>query len=130
MRQKGVVNMFAIILVIICIFFGAFGQISMKKGMTQLEKIDSISDLFQLSVIVDMLTNWYIIVGLLLYAIAAFLWLGALSSLDVSYMYPMLSVGYIITAILAFILFKEDVTLLRWVGIVLIVAGCFLVGRT
>lgn len=122
--------MFALILVIVCVIFGAFGQIAMKKGMTQLEKIDSISDLFSLSVISHMLRNGYVLGGLLLYAISAFLWLGALSTLDVSFMYPMLSLAYIITAILAFIFFKENITLLRWAGIIMIVAGCFLIGRT
>ena len=121
--------MFAAILLIICIFFGALGQIFMKNGMSHIGEINNIADLFNFSFILDMLQSWQVIIGLLLYAIAAFLWLGALSTLNVSFMYPLLSLGYIITAILAFAFLKEDITLLRWVGIIVIVIGCFLTVR-
>lgn len=122
--------MFALTLVFICIILAALGQISMKKGMTQIDKIDNLSDLIKPSTLFHMLTNIYVFIGLLLYAVSAFLWLGALSQLDVSLMYPLLSLGYVITAILAFIFLKENITLLRWLGIVLVVIGSFLVIRT
>ena len=122
--------LFPLILVLICIVFGAFGQIAMKNGMTQIGKIDSIVQLISPGMLSKMVTNGYVIGGLLLYFIAAFLWLGALSKLEVSFMYPLLSLGYVLTAILAFIIFRENVTLVRWAGIALIVGGCFLISRT
>jgi drug/metabolite transporter (DMT)-like permease len=53
-----------------------------------------------------------------------------MSSLEVSYMYPLLSLGYVVTAALAFIFIGENITLLRWAGIVLILSGCFLITRS
>ena len=123
-------EMFALTLVAICIIFGAFGQISMKNGMSQIEKIDGVSQFTNISTIFNIFFNLYVIVGLLLYMISAFLWLGALSSLNVSYIYPLLSLGYVITAIFATIFLHEHISLTRWGGIFTIVIGCVLILKT
>ena len=38
--------MFALTLVLACIFMGAFGQISLKKGMNEIGRINNLSELF------------------------------------------------------------------------------------
>jgi len=122
--------MFALGLVAICIIFGAVGQIMMKGGMTQVGEIGGVGKLLSPSTVFRIFTNPYVLGGLLLYAIAAFLWLGALSTLNVSFMYPLLSLGYVLAAIMGLMLLKEDITLLRWGGIIVVVIGCFMVLRT
>jgi drug/metabolite transporter (DMT)-like permease len=122
--------MFALILVLICVLAGAAGQIFWKTGMSGLDKINGVGDLLQLKTAWDIFTNKYIIIGVFLYGMSVFLWLGALSTLDVSFMYPLLSLGYVLTAIFAFIYIGENVTLVRWAGIVLVVAGCVLITRS
>jgi drug/metabolite transporter (DMT)-like permease len=129
-KKWEVINMFALYLVMICIICGAIGQILMKAGMIQISEIKSIEGFININTLFCILTNVYVFSGLLLYAISAILWLGALSTLDVSYMYPLLSLAYVITAILAFVLLKESITLLRWVGIAFVVVGCFMISET
>ncbi|MDD1762885.1 MAG: EamA family transporter [Methanothrix sp.] len=119
--------MFALILVLVCVLAGATGQIFWKVGMSEMSRINGIGDLLQLKTVWDIFTNKYILFGIFLYAVSVFLWLGAMSTLDVSFMYPLLSLGYVVTAILAFILIGENVTLIRWAGIALVLAGCFLI---
>ena len=128
MRERKI--MFALTLVLICVFAGAMGQICWKHGMTCVDKINEIDDLLQLETIFNIFTNKYIILGLVLYGSAFILWLGAMSTLDISFMYPMLSLAYVITAILAFVFIGENITMVRWAGIVLVVAGCFLIARS
>ena len=128
--KKKVNVMFALTLVLICIFAGALGQICFKHGMNNMDEINGMEDILKFKTIFEIITDRYIILGMFLYGSSAFLWLGALSTLDVSYMYPLLSLGYVITAILAFVFLKEDITLFRWVGIALVVLGCFLIVRT
>ena len=122
--------MFALILVLICIIIGAFGQLCFKHGMSNMDKVNGIGDLFNFNMLFGIFTNKYIIFGVFLYMCSFILWLGALSTLDLSYMYPLLSLGYVITAILAFLFLKENITLARWVGIALVVIGCFMIVRT
>ena len=128
--EKEVNIMFALTLVIICIFAGALGQICWKHAMSNMATINNTGDILQFKMLFEIFTNKWVILGLILYATSTILWLGALSTLDVSFMYPLLSLGYVITAILAFVFLNEDIALLRWVGIVLVVAGCFLIVRT
>jgi drug/metabolite transporter (DMT)-like permease len=122
--------MFALTLVLICVLAGAAGQILWKEGMSNLGRINGIGDLLQVKTVWDIFTNKYIILGIILYAMSVFLWLGAMSTLDVSFMYPLLSLGYIVTAILALVFIGENITLLRWAGIVVIIAGCFMITKS
>ena len=122
--------MFALTLVLICVLAGAAGQILWKDGMSGMGRINGMGDLLQLKTVWDIFTNKFIIFGIILYAISVFLWLGAMSTLDVSFMYPLLSLGYIVTAILAFVFIGENITLLRWAGIVVIIAGCFMITKS
>jgi uncharacterized membrane protein len=128
-KKKGVA-MFALSLMMVSIVLAAFGQIAMKSGMSQIEEINDFRELFNLNTFFDIFTNFYVLSGLLLYVVSLILWLGALSTLDVSYMYPLISSGYAITAILAFVFLKEDITLFRWVGIALVVIGCFMIVKS
>ncbi len=128
MRDEKV--MFALMLVAVCILAGSAGQIFWKQGMSRIDKISDISDLLQVNTAWKIFTNTYIILGIILYAISVFLWLGAMSSLDVSYMYPLLSLGYVLTAVLSFVLIGENITLLRWTGIALILVGCFFITKS
>jgi multidrug transporter EmrE-like cation transporter len=68
--------------------------------------------------------------GLACYAISVVVWIVALSRVEVSIAYPMLSIGYIVNALLAWWLFGEDVNLQRWLGIGVIIVGVILVARS
>ena len=123
-------RMFALTLVLICIVLGAVGQIVMKSGMSQVGEIGGVGQLFNFGTLFHIFTNPFVLTGILLYGMSLVLWLGAMSTLNVSYMYPMLSLSYIIAAALAFIFLKENITLLRGAGIIVVVIGCFLISRT
>ena len=57
-------------------------------------------------------------------------WILALSRVDVSIAYPMLSVGYIVTALAGWLLFSEALGPARVAGILIIIAGVWLVARS
>ncbi len=77
-----------------------------------------------------LLSNPFILTGLGCYAVSVVVWIMALSRVDVSLAYPMLSVGYVINAIAAWYLFGEALTAQRMLGITTIVIGVFLVARS
>lgn len=123
-------SVFAITLVLICVLVGAFGQIIWKQGMSSIDKINGFDDLLHFKTISNIIINKYIFLGVLLYGFAFILWLAAMSTLDVSFMYPLLSLAYVITALLAYIYLGEEVSYLRWIGIMLVVIGCALVSQS
>jgi multidrug transporter EmrE-like cation transporter len=68
-------------------------------------------------------------VGLACYGISVILWLGALSRVPVSVAYPMLSIGYVINAFAAAVLFGEALSVGKLAGIALICAGVLVLAR-
>lgn len=129
-RKRGKNMAFALILVSICIVFTVVGQILMKYGMRQVGEITTMQQLFNFNTILSMVTNLYIVGGVLCFGLMVILWLGAMSTLDISFMYPLASLVYVLTAIIALVFLHEDINLIRWAGIFLIVGGCFLVGNS
>lgn len=72
----------------------------------------------------------HILGGLLCYAISVVVWILALSRVEVSIAYPMLSLGYVVNAAAAYFLFGEDVNAMRMAGIFVIIVGAVLVARS
>jgi multidrug transporter EmrE-like cation transporter len=75
-------------------------------------------------------TNWPILGGLSCYVVSVVVWILALSRVEVSIAYPMLSIGYVVNAGLAWWLFGEMVTVQRLVGIGIIILGVVVVARS
>ena len=98
-----------------------------KKGMTMLPRITSFSQLYSLTMIRSIITNPYLVSGIALSVGGVFLWLGALSTLKLSYLSPMSGVSYLLTAIVGLLFLGEVVTTVQWVGIVVIIAGVALI---
>ncbi|MAG14837.1 MAG: hypothetical protein CL874_03035 [Dehalococcoidales bacterium] len=128
-KRKGSA-MFALTLVLICILCASVGQIILKSGMSQVGEINSVRHLFNFNTLFHVFTNPRVLLGILCYAAIAVLWLGALSTLNVSFVYPLMSLAYVITALIAFVFLREHIAPLHWLGIILVVGGCFLITRT
>lgn len=75
-------------------------------------------------------TEPHIAGGLGCYVISVAVWILALSRVEVSIAYPLLSVGYVVNAIAAWYLFGEALTPLRLTGIGVIIIGVVLVARS
>jgi uncharacterized membrane protein len=101
------------------IVFLATGQMLWKLGMSKIEGFN----------IVGIILNPYIISGVALYGIATLLWLYILSKEELSLVYPLQSITYVLGTILAIFVFRENVSLLRWIGIGTIIVGATLVAK-
>ncbi len=75
-------------------------------------------------------TEPHIVGGLVCYVISVIVWIMALSRVEVSIAYPMLSIGYVVNALAAWYLFGEAVTLTRLAGIGIIIIGVYVVARS
>ena len=72
----------------------------------------------------------HILGGLGCYVISVVVWIMALSRVPVSIAYPMLSIGYVINAFVAWQWFGEALAAQKLLGIGFIVVGVFLVARS
>ncbi len=117
------------LLLAITVLLNVAGQAFIKQGMTVVGAVEG-----QASAIVQtfgraLLTPW-IWAGLTVYALSAILWMAVLSRVDLSIAYPALSLGYVLLAFISWLAFKEPVSAARWIGIIVICIGVYLVGRS
>ncbi|MDE2599399.1 MAG: EamA family transporter [Rhodocyclaceae bacterium] len=72
----------------------------------------------------------YILGGMTCYAVSLVVWIMALSRVPVSIAYPMLSIGYVLNAFIAYYWFGEPLSAQKLLGIGLIIIGVVLVTRS
>jgi len=72
----------------------------------------------------------FIVGGMVCYAVSLVIWIMALSRVPVSIAYPMLSIGYVINAFVAWQWLGEALAAQKLLGIGLIVVGVVLVTRS
>lgn len=116
-------------LILIGVFLNAGAQLLLKKGMCSFSSLCIPLDKMY-TYAWKIITNGYIISGLACYVFSVVVWLMVLSRVAVSVAYPMLSIGYIVTAIAGHYLFAENLTWLRIVGIIVIILGVYLVSKS
>ena len=75
-------------------------------------------------------TEPHILGGMACYVVSLVVWIMGLSRVPVSIAYPMLSLGYVVNALLAWWLFGEDITVQKIAGIGFILLGVWLVARS
>jgi uncharacterized membrane protein len=114
-----------ILLILIGIIFASLGQVFLKIGMNAVGSMNT----FTYSDIVSIFSNLYIILGLLVYGLATIFWLIALSQKDLSYVYPFISLTFIIVLFLSYFVLKEQVSTARIVGTIIIVIGLMIIVR-
>jgi undecaprenyl phosphate-alpha-L-ara4N flippase subunit ArnF len=118
----------AVILLALTIILSACAQLFMKVSMIQLQQLlDGTAD--KQSLLSVMLDNRVVIAwlfaGLLCYALSMLSWIFALIKYELSFAYPFLGVTYVLVYLGAVYWEQigEQLTLLRTVGIVLILIG-------
>jgi multidrug transporter EmrE-like cation transporter len=122
-------NIISFALVLAGVLLNAAAQLLLKAGTNSIG-VFAFSAGNLVPVGLKVASNPFIISGLGCYAVSVVVWIMALSRVEVSLAYPMLSVGYVVNAIAAWYLFGEALTAQRMVGIGTIVVGVFLVARS
>jgi len=112
--------------ILISVCLGVLGQLSMKYGTNQIGAIDFAQPLQFLA---QAFTNLYVLAGLALYAISSVLWIITLSRVDLSFAYPLVSLGYVLVLVLSASLFKEKILPVHYFGVLLIIAGVIFITR-
>ena len=77
---------------------------------------------------INLAANYYLIFGFFLYGVAGILTISAFRKGEVSVLYPIFATSYVWVAFLSNYLLKEELSLFRWFGIILIVFGVSLLG--
>src|SRR5436190_2179966 len=116
-------------LILLGVLLNAGAQLMLKAGMGQIGHFE-FSSVNVIPITIKIMGNVPILGGLCLYVVSVGVWLLVLSRVQVSFAYPMLSIGYIVNALAANYLFGEPLTSMRVIGMFVIIAGVYLVAQT
>ena len=99
------------------------GQLLLKLGMVKIQNFVWTWDcLFH-----QIFLNWGLIIGVILLVVTNLLWLYMLKVYPFSIIYPLTSIGFVLGMLGGMWLFGEQVIWTQWIGVVLIMAGCWFI---
>lgn len=111
------------------VLLNALAQLLLKAGTNAVGAIHLTADnWFQTGL--KLATQLPILGGLACYAISLVVWIIGLSRTDVTLAYPMLSLGYVVSAVGAWAFLGETVSPQRLLAILIIIAGVALLARS
>lgn len=107
----------AMVVVSVASFFGALGALFLKKAAHSI-KLD----------LVDLITNTKLFLGVFFYVVATAMFIPALRYGELSTLYPLVATTYIWISIFSEKFLKEPMNRYKWIGIMFICLGVFLIG--
>lgn len=111
------------------IILNASSQILMKKGMIEVGTIaDNAGNV--ISTLQSAVFNPWLILGLTTMTISMVSHILVLSKLEVGFVFPFISLAYLIVAVAGIVFFQETFSVERFAGIGVIMFGCYLVARS
>jgi multidrug transporter EmrE-like cation transporter len=119
-----------LLVILLSVILNAVAQIFLKMGTATLVFPEKWNFGSSIATILDVATNLFIMLGLLCYGTSVVVWIYVLSNNEVSYAYPFLSIGFVLVAILGWLIFDDNLSVLRIVGIAFVCTGVALVSRT
>lgn len=78
--------------------------------------------------LLDLLRNYYLIGGIILYALGGILMIISFRGGEVSVLYPIIATSYIWVSFLSIKFLGETMNLYKWIGIIAIMAGIISIG--
>ncbi len=102
----------------------AIGQVMLKIGLSRMEPFG-----WNLKFFHSVFVNWQFAVSGICFGTGSLLWMYIIKKYPLSMAYPMISLSYIFGMFAAIFVFHENVELKKWIGVVLIVTGCYLIAK-
>ena len=107
----------AIAIVLIGTVLNSIAQVLYKFGASRLSLTIS-----------SLLTNYFLIIGISIYAVSAVALLIALRGGELSVLYPLIATSYVWVSFLSIHFFDEIMNVYKWLGIIVIIMGVSFIG--
>ncbi len=115
------------IIIFTSVALNAFGQLALKFGTNKIGEISLKSNFID---ILFASITWPILTGILCYILSVSIWIVALSRVEVSIAYPMLSMGYIIVTFFAWYFLNEQMSFMRLFSLAIIITGIVMLANS
>lgn len=115
------------LLILLDIVMVVAGQFCMKFGIN---KVGAFNSMPTSQFLVKAFTTPIILLGIALYAISAVVWIAILSKVELSFAYPLLSIGYVLILLVSWAFLGEQMNFFKVLGIIFIVFGIIFIFKS
>lgn len=104
-------------------------QLSLKYGISSMGEIpNNVKD--GAFFLIKAFSKPFVLLSFVLTIVSALSWLSALSKAELSFAYPFSIISYVLILIISSLILKEHVSIMRWLGVIIIGIGIFIVSRS
>ncbi|MCD4828088.1 MAG: EamA family transporter [Candidatus Cloacimonetes bacterium] len=115
-------NLKLLLLMSVQSLFLVASQIVLKTGIGRLK-----GEVVNVKYFLHLAISPWVISSALLMGVAAGIWVLVLRNYDFNQAYPLVSISYVFALVAAIVVFGEDVPAIRWIGVLVIMVGVFLI---
>jgi drug/metabolite transporter (DMT)-like permease len=116
-----------LLILLIGLVFEATGVVLLKKGITQIGEVKQVCASEVIRVVKAGVTNPCVLLGVFFEALFFACLLVLLSESEVSFLWPLTALSFVMTTFAALIFLGEKVSSIRWAGVAFIVVGAALI---
>src|SRR6266446_5072055 len=116
-----------LLILLIGLIFEAAGVVLLKKGITQIGDVGKITPAEVVRIIKAGVTNPTVLLGVFFEALFFACLLILMSKSDITFLWPLTALSFVMTTFAALIFLGEKVSPVRWAGVVFIVIGAALI---
>jgi drug/metabolite transporter (DMT)-like permease len=117
-------------LLLISLVFASIAQLLFKIGMDKMGELSFTPISAAILTVLRIVTAPDIIFGIFFMLLSGLFWFIVLSRAELSFAYPMISLSYIMVALLSYFYLGEQISLVRWVAIIIIILGVAILARS
>ena len=115
-------------MLVVSVVFAVSAQLTLKTAMNEIGRIGSTEISVPGHTIMRAVKEPRLWLGLVLFGISAMFWLVVLSRMDLSVAYPFVGLSYITVVLFSRFFLHEQVSALRWLGVVVVAVGIAIIG--
>jgi drug/metabolite transporter (DMT)-like permease len=116
-----------LLILLIGLVFEAAGVVFLKKGITQVGEVKQVSTAEIVRVVKAGVTSPSVLLGVFFEALFFACLLVLMAESDISFLWPLTALSFVLTTLAALIFLGEKVSSVRWAGVVFIVIGAALI---
>ena len=116
-----------LLILMIGLVFEAAGVVLLKKGMNQIGEVSKIVPSEMIRLVKSGASNPSIVMGIFFEALFFACLLILMSKSDISFLWPLTALSFVMTTFAALVFLNEKVSFVRWAGVVFIMIGAALI---
>jgi len=116
-----------LLILLIGLIFEAAGVVLLKKGITQIGDVGTITPGEVVRIIKAGVTNPTVLLGVFFEALFFACLLILMAKSDITFLWPLTALSFVMTTLAALLFLGEKVSPVRWAGVILIMIGAALI---